>query len=332
MHVARACAVAIAIAGCAAPVAPLPEVFEPVFEHLSAGLLSVWGRSAEDVFTVGSDDGAGPMVLHFDGAGWARLHTGETGGLWWVHGFGEGPSGPVFMGGDGGMILRYADGAFTRFATPGTGTVFGIWGDSPSDVLAVGGTMGADGFAWHFDGTRWTALTLPPGFAGESLFKVWGLAHDDAWIVGAGGVILHYDGTALTSEVSPTRQTLFTTHAIPGRTVAVGGAGNGVLLERGLDGVWTNHAPRLAATLIGVWLDGDAGWAVGASGQVLRERAGRWELDDTSPGLGGNALHSVWVDPEGGVWAAGGQVLVVPIGDGVLLHRGRAIPGGTFSP
>ena len=32
------------------------------------------------------------------------------------------------------------------------------------------------------------------------------------------------------------------------------------------------------------------------------------------------------VDPSGGVWAAGGNVVTIPLRDGVLMHRGAAVP------
>jgi hypothetical protein len=36
-------------------------------------------------------------------------------------------------------------------------------------------------------------------------------------------------------------------------------------------------------------------------------------------------FHAVWVDPEGGVWAAGGDVLTPLLNEGMLLHRGEAL-------
>ena len=39
---------------------------------------------------VGADDGAGPLVVHFDGTSWQRLETGVHGDLWWVRAFDDG--------------------------------------------------------------------------------------------------------------------------------------------------------------------------------------------------------------------------------------------------
>ena len=120
-----------------------------VFEDLDGALMSVWASAPDEVWAVGADDGEGSLVLRYDGQAWTRLATGTSGDLWWVFGF-EG--GPVFAGGDGGQILRY-DGAsetFESMTTPGAGTVYGIWGASPTEMWAVGGSSGgADGaFAW----------------------------------------------------------------------------------------------------------------------------------------------------------------------------------------
>src|SRR5262245_27379216 len=70
----------------------------------ASALLAVWGTSDSDVFIVGSDDGAGPVVLHWDGAAWARLDTETTGDLWWVWSDG---GDVVWMVGDGARVLTY---------------------------------------------------------------------------------------------------------------------------------------------------------------------------------------------------------------------------------
>jgi hypothetical protein len=319
--------IGLALTACPSPEPSSPPV-QTVFDHLPAGLLSVWGTSADDVWTVGSDPGDGPFVLHFDGTSWTRLATGASSGLWWVHGW-EG--GPVLLGGDDGLLLSYEDGAFTRMTTPSSArTVFGIWGASPNDVLAVGGVAGSAGFVWHYDGTTWNDVALPEGDSGLALFKVWGVTSSDAWVVGAEGRVMHWDGSALTPTESPASSTLFTVHAIPGLAVAVGGAGNGVIIERSGTGDWHDVTPPLTPTLIGVWITENDGWAVGSDGQWLRRVEGNWTFDDSGPNLAGRALHSVWVDPADGVWSAGGQVLVEPIEDGTLQHRGPTVPGDTY--
>ena len=137
-----------------------PEQWTALGEHAGEALLAVGGRSETDVFAVGADKGKGPLVLHYDGKGWARLDTKSRGDLWWVHAFADGP---VFVAGAHATILRYENETFTRMKTPGLGyhTVYGVWGSSPDDVYAVGSGSGRNGFVWHYDGKEWTDLLLP---------------------------------------------------------------------------------------------------------------------------------------------------------------------------
>lgn len=311
--------VALAATGCPGPEDDAP--YRVVIEDLPAGLLSVWGTSASDVWTVGADPGDGPYVLHWDGSAWERRATGQSGDLWWVHGV---PGGPVFLGGEGGMILRWDGSALTRMETPSDSPiVFGIWGSGPDDVFAVGGLGRLAGFVWRYDGTAWTELELPEGFGGQSLFKVWGTGPGDAWIVGTDGALLRWDGSALAMESSGTTRTLFTVHALPDGTVAaVGGAGTGVLVQRGADGVWHDLAPELVPQLSGVFLTPEGGRAVGINGTFVRREGAAWVVEETGLGLA-ETLHSVWIDPDGGVWAAGGQVLAEPLVRGVVVYQGR---------
>src|SRR5690606_11494877 len=220
----------------ACPTDPEPpkDRWEVVHVNLPGPLLSVWGTSSTDVWAVGGDpaDGSGPTVIHFDGEVWSQLSTGETqGNLWWVFGFADGP---LYMGGDGGLILRYQAGTFTKMTTPGTGTVFGIWGASPSDVWAVGGeSENIGGFAWRLEGDSWVPEpSLPADIpTSAAIWKVFGTGSDDAWIVGSNGVSLHWDGSTFTPGGTGVGASLFTVHASEGRYVAVGGTASGFIVE-----------------------------------------------------------------------------------------------------
>ena len=314
----------IVLAGCAEP------GWQVVHEDLPGALLSVWGTSADDVWAVGADAGDGPLVLHWDGDAWTRLDTGHDGTLWWVFGF---AGGPVFMGGDGGAILRYQGGAFTPMTTPGNQTVFGIWGAAPDDLWAVGGDSSATGgFAWRFDGEAWREEpTLPADVAGRAaVWKVFGRGPDDVRLVGSSGVALAWDGVSLQPEETGVGSSLFTVHANAARYAAVGGLSNGVIVEGDASGWRVASADPVMPSLSGVVLgEGDEVYAVGGFGSVYARRAGgAWELEPTDDlGVDQN-LHAVWLDPEGGVWAAGGQTFSVPLTEGVLIHRGEPVAVG----
>jgi hypothetical protein len=58
---------------------------------------------------------------------------------------------------------------------------------APNDAIAVD----EQNRPWHWDGTRWSAITLPI-FGGFPIGQFWGTAPDDVWAVG--GAIFHWDG------------------------------------------------------------------------------------------------------------------------------------------
>jgi hypothetical protein len=335
MNVARAFTVpaaplmALLAIGCGDDGGP---AWQAVQRDLPGALLSVWGTSSTDVWAVGGDpgDGSGPMVIHYDGAAWTRLDTERAGDLWWVFGF-EG--GPIYMGGAGGTILRYQNGAFTPMSTPGNDTIFGIWGASPTELWAVGGATGGSrgAFAWRLQGEEWVeAAGFPAALADtDAMWKVHGRAADDVWIVGTNGKAVHWNGTAFAAETAG-GESLFTVHSTSERFVAVGGFGTGSILENDGSG-WTDVSPSGAFPMVGVSLDGGdpdgGGYAVGQFGAVYQRGTDGWSLEDVGLVID-ESLHAVWLDPGGGVWAVGGQVLTTPLVRGVMLHKGDLIEEG----
>lgn len=315
---------------------PPQPAWQIVQDALPAALLSVWGTSPDDVWSVGADagDGAGPLVLHLEGGRWTRLETGASGDLWWVFGF---EAGPVYMGGAGGLILRYEAGEFTRMGTPGGGVVFGLWGSAPDEMWAVGGEAGGarGAFAWRLTSGSWAPA---PGFPLElsetdALWKIFGHGADDVWMVGTGGRMLRWDGSTTSPGFAGLAESLFTVHGNGQRFAAVGGFGTGLLLEQAGGAAasepWVDRSPSGAPSLIGVCLAEDDGYAVGEFGYVAR-RGASWATEETGleGAFGARSLHSVWIDPVGGVWTVGGQVRVPPLTDGIMLHRGGAVPVG----
>ncbi|HKP63561.1 MAG TPA: hypothetical protein VJV78_42795 [Polyangiales bacterium] len=302
-----------------------------VFEDLPGALLSVWGTSDRDVWSVGGDpgDGTGPLVLHFDGRRWERRSTGSTGDLWWVYGFADGP---VYMGGKEGTILKYQDGAFDEMDTPGSNTVFGLWGEAADDMWAVGGqgATPSGGFAWRSDGTSWREADGVPDALESSatLFKVWGAAADDIWFVGTDGTLAHYDGASFESDDAPGGHTLFTVHGDGKRTYAVGGEVEGVILENSGSG-WKDVAPHDTSQLSGVCAGANVVYAAGINGALYRREQSGWQRVETGLSIRED-LHSVWIDPKGGVWSVGGQVLSQPLVRGVMAHRGPKVSGGDY--
>jgi hypothetical protein len=333
-------ACAAGLLGCRNPAPPHPapqREWQLLASELPSALLSVTGRSPTDIYAVGADKGHGPLVLHFDGRAWKELRTGRRGDLWWVHAL---ANGPVLMAGGGGMVLRFDGQRFESMKTPGLGrqTVYGVWGTGADDFYAVGSAGGRNGFIWHHHDGAFENEVLPldmPRVAGGELpgfFKVFGIAHD-VWVVGAGGTILHREGSLPFVVVpSSTKDTLFTVHGTGDRLVAVGGAGNGVLLA-GANGVFHDASPPAAGLIQGVFTTDRGDWASGERGSVYTRRiaagpdAGAFAVVEhglTLPAT--SSLHSIFVDASGGVWSAGGNVLSPALDDGILIHYGDRVP------
>jgi hypothetical protein len=324
-------ALVLALVACSGDEPASEERWQVVQRGLPGALLSVWGTSSEDVWAVGADarDGSGPTVLHFDGATWSRIETGEAAGdLWWVFGF---DGGPIFMGGAGGMILRYEGGSFTRMSTPGTETVFGLWGADPSDMWAVGGASDSTGgFAWRLDGETWIEeASLPADVPTDAaVWKIYGERSDDAWLVGSNGVALHWDGAQLRRADTGVGSSLFTVHARDGRYAAVGGAATGIIVEREGDS-WNNVTPEPPPSgLAGVTLGADGtGVAVGSYGALYTRTKAGWGPAEIDITIAEN-LHGSWIDDDGGLWVVGGQTFTQPLTQGVLVHWGAEIANG----
>ncbi|MCB9629801.1 MAG: vanadium-dependent haloperoxidase [Sandaracinaceae bacterium] len=315
----------VLVGGCSGGprVRPAPA-FEEAAGHPGAAVLSVAATAADDVWLVGAQPavGARPLALRFDGSAWTTVDTGILHDLWWVHGF---PDGPVFVAGGGASVLRIDGDAVERLETPPFfgNTVFGVWGSTPTDLWAVGGFAGRDGFVWRSDGTAFREVPLPSDLprteAGElpALFKVWGRAADDVWIVGGLGTVLHWDGDALTVVPSGTTASLFTVTGSAREVVIVGGRSQGVVLRGGVDG-FVDDAPADAPLLQAVTVAADRTvWVAGENGYAARSRrVGEWELVDLGWDTPPESVHALYAAPDTQLWAVGGGVLTPALDQG----------------
>jgi hypothetical protein len=128
-------------------------------------------------------------------------------------------------------------------------------------------------------------------------------------------------------------ETLFTVHGHAGEVAIVGGGSAGMLLES-KGGAFSNETPSAAPLLQGVCVaDDGTTWAVGYGGSVYQRQHGMFQAVDTGLDFAAaESLHSVWVDPDGGVWAVGGDVLTPELDQGLALHRGKPVPRITLEP
>ena len=333
-----ACALTSVLACTRASTPPPPppaadREWQLLASELPAALLSVSARSPPDVFAVGADKGKGPLVLHFDGKGWSEMTTGSRGDLWWVQAI---PRGPVFMAGANATVLRSNGRHFERMNTPGLArqTVYGVWGTGKDDFYAVGSSSGRSGFIWHFHGGAFEKERLPldlPRISGGEVpgfFKVFGMG-GEVWVVGAGGTILHRRGASpFTVLPTKTKDTLFTVHGSEGRVVAVGGGGNGVIFD-GNGAAFHAVSPPGAGLFQGIFTTPHGDWASGERGLIYHrdEPSQPFAVMDHGQVLpAASSLHAISVDPSGGVWSVGGNVLTPALDGGMLLHYGDPVP------
>lgn len=281
--------------------------------------MSVAGTAADDVWTVG----ARGSLLHFDGEDFREFDAGVTTDLWWVHAVDRAT---VLVGGTEGTLLQgNADEGLSPLETPGTATVYGIWG-SDGDLWAVGGDANqSPGFVWRDQGEGFQDVTdelgsedpLPP------LFKVWGRAQDDVWIVGIGGIAIHFDGADYEITTGGTSENLFTVNGSPSGDpgfVAVGGLSSAVIVENDGEGWRSATLTEPLPQLFGVSMSSSGeGFSVGLEGSVVQRKDGAWSEVNTGLEIF-LPFHAVWIDPDGGVWAAGGNILSPTLSAGMLLH------------
>ena len=300
-----------------------PGHWQLLGEGRPSSLLAAWSSGLDNVWVVGGREGAGaaPTVFHYDGTAWTKLDPDVPNvDLWQVFGFGD----TVFLAGSNGTILRHRNGTFDKITTPSTDIVFGLWGTSADDVWAVGGQNSGRAFVWHFQGTEFVAVPGVPAEldTGGAVWKVVGRAANDVYMSASRGLVLHWDGAALTSErIGATGESLFSLGCTIERcTTAGSNTTNGVLYETTGAG-WVPNVPTPDGPIWrGVTPVGQHAYVVGQFGAVLRRDSGGWVPD--THGLTIESLHAAWSDDDGNLFAVGGKFDRALTIDGVLLFKG----------
>jgi hypothetical protein len=284
----------------------------PVLEHLDGALLSIWGNSERDLWTVGGSLGNGldSLVMRFDGAAWTRATPGGTETYWWVHGT---SASDVWLVGEKGRITHWDGTKFEERASGTTATLFGVWAAAPDDAWAVGGTpdqpTAANDVVLHWDGIAWRPEVLPQAKS-VALFKVWGASKDDLYVVGEAGVVWHRRLGAWALEAAGVAKGRLTTVTGCSATELFAVGGRDLLSSNGTD--WRRADNLLVNDVNGVACaprgaparDWGRAVIVGGGSLKLRLVGGAW-VDDfgTKPF---SDLHGAWVDPTGAFWGVGG--------------------------
>ncbi len=208
---------------------------------LTRGLMALHGSGPSDLWAAG----AGGELSHYDGTSWRPQPSLGTAAL--VGLFGPQPDSVWAVARDG-ALWHYDGRSFEAVHVPTTETLRAVWAAGPRFAVAVGG--GAT--IRHFDGVGWRRrevqpVALPgreePWEITKALHAVWGAAPDDVWAVGAGGVIVHWDGVAWRYVPSPDERL------------------------RTLWAIWGRGADEI--------------FAAGAEGVVLRFDGGGWRVEES---------------------------------------------------
>ena len=133
---------------------------------------------------------------------------------------------------------------WSRMASGTTNNLTGLWGASPTDILAVG----PKGTILHYDGRNWSPMEVQ---GSPHLLSIWGASNRDVFVVGDNGVIVHYDGQAWTPMASGTKKNLIAVWGASSRDVFVAGYGGTVLHYDGVQ--WTPMATGTTEDLYGIW-------------------------------------------------------------------------------
>lgn len=168
-----------------------------------------------------------------------------------------------------------------------------------------------------------------PPLSASGLRAVWGSSAEDVWVVGADGVIFHFDGESWLPFESGTRQDLQAVHGTgPSDAWAVG---DDTLLH--WDGeVWTEQLPdvELFEMLLGVWCERPgkvwmSGVATDVNQGVMRffdgGTEGRWEEEgvwEVAVANGSTSLWDVWGAGPTEIWSGGTSAG----GGGFVVHGG----------
>lgn len=182
---------------------------------------------------------------------------------------------------------------------------------APNDVwsccLSVASSPGAYQAA-HWDGAQWTPLSLPvfEGFTPTSLFA---RGHDDVWIAGTAGYLLHHTGSGeqMWRDASVQRWNSVWGDAQTEHVWTVGSSGaiarwDSASAEQRLA---TENVLRGDIELTDVWGSApDTIWAVGTAGTILSFDGSTLALEPSGTTV---SLLAVWGAPSGVIWAAGAE-------------------------
>lgn len=293
-----------------------------VLEDQPGALLSAW-ESADGVLYAVGGSAFGAYVLRHDADGWWQMDPGTSKALWWVHGF---ATNDVWAVGAAGVITHF-DGTRWRVEREGgAATLFGAFGTSTTDLVAVGGVVSVSApkpLVLRRTPSGWSEVAALPASDTRAFFKVWGRSATDTFFVGERGLVGRGVPETLTLEPAGLSDRLTTVHGNASETYIVGGLQRPVMLRR-FAGEWRPVTiPGTPQLLNGVAVSANGDTViVGLNGYVAE---GRGETFVQRKPVTDFGLHAALASRAGFV-AVGGD-LVDTLGRGIVLTNG-SLEGG----
>lgn len=279
----------------------------------STALSGVSGTGPGDVYLVGGGEaeggGTSGVIWHFDGDTWTEDPSlPDVPLLVWAHAFADDD---VWVVGEEGTVLRGSFGAWEQVESGTEEPLWGVWGETSSDLWIVGGEPGSGGEPTVLRGTNGTLAPVTLDQTGferpaTALLKVWGI-DGRTFSVGTGGLIVEWDGTDwVEMPTGPLANddfvSLWGTSA--SHIVAVGGRSSARIAT--FDGTaWTTIAPTGIAGLNAVTMGpdgtaiigGENGW-VGTFDPEVGEPVAE-DFIELSTGV-----HALWFDGDATTYGA----------------------------
>lgn len=158
---------------------------------------------------------------------------------------------------------------------------------------------GTEEYDYQFD-TTYFWKSIPTGLT-TNMFAASSVDENNAWIAGAGGLILFYDGSALTQQTSGTSNDFYGVFFLDIENGwAVGKSGT----IRHFDGTgWSQQTSGTTSDLYGVhFLDDSHGWAFGKGGTMLFYDGSAWSSQSSGTT---RDIHAVYAIDANNVFAVG---------------------------
>lgn len=275
---------------------------------------AMWGTADNNYFitTAGSD------IWRSDGAMFTRVNPSDryaVNGLWGV-------GGEIYAVGDvkftdtvnkdatlrQGIFMRWNGTTFMPIANAPQVAMYGIWGSSPTDMIAVG----ASGTVIRYNGAAFSSSnTLAEPLTGVNgpITGIRGTGNSDLVAVGDWGTTMRWNGSNWTSVANDTHLRFRDLSGTDTSMFAAALQDNPMATEprifRWTGSAWMTETIPTTKDMRAVWADATQAFAVGVSDTIIRRSGGTWTLA-TVQNANQTTLRGVYAIDASNIWVVGG--------------------------